>query len=483
MNVTGTVFLHEGFSAKGRVSFRRATIGGHFECSGGTFQGSVSGSKRPGDRLAINCQGAKIGGSVNLRKNNGEDTNKPFTAIGEVRFIDAKVAGSFECHGARIRNPATDALACSRIEVGGSVLMIDGFFTKGEVSFRRADVRGNFDVSNAKFLNKAGKALSCESIHVTGDVLLGLRSASSLEDTVAMRHEHFVAHGQTDFSGSHIEGNLDAEGGHFLTPEPRPLSGAREALCKEALILRRANIAGALQLGQGSSRKQPPIIWGSLDVRGAKVSMLIDAEQSWPWKKVQENYFPSPAELDRLVEERAKPKRRLAIVATKLRKRIRKAASQRFNPFARRTKLRKLNCRIYMDGFSYNHFGGRSPLDAATRRRWLLSQPDEDIYVKLKPQPFEQLIKVLHAMGYADDATRIAMYREGLRKPQSIFPLVKLDFFPTIIKRCGNLLWRYCWWKPVVGWAFGYGYRWNRALNAAILYWFVCALARLRRLS
>ena len=199
-----------------------------------------------------------------------------FRSQGEVRFIDATVGGSFECHGARIRNPEADALGCSRIEVGGSVLLIDAFSSQGEVKFSRADVGGNFDASNGTFVNRGGAALSCDNIHVTGDVLLGLKSdssrsrrkigANSTETTGASASDssvdrenggekkktHFKAEGEVDFAGARIEGDFDGEGGHFINPKRRSKTGEKSRECANALKLRRADIGGALRLGENS---------------------------------------------------------------------------------------------------------------------------------------------------------------------------------------------------------------------------------------
>jgi hypothetical protein len=435
-NVTGTVFLHEGFKAEGSVIFRRATIGGHFECSGGTFLGSAPDPTKPDNWLAIDCQGAKIGGSVYLRKDEAgiskdeTDAKKTFFASGQVRFIDADIAGSFECHGAAIENKEKDALGCSRIKVGGSVLLIDGFSADGEVSFRRADVGGNFDASNAKFYNMSAgssRALSCEGIHVTGDVLLGMASGSSRDhmesaskcatDTASKKlaagsnHEaagenkHFRAEGQVDFSGAQIEGDFDGEGGHFINRRENP---NKRNECDYSLKLRSAHITRALRLGAQKDESGTAIITkieGGLDLRGAKVSVFVDSEESWPKAKI----------LD--------------------------------------TEGKEIPCYIYLSGFDYEYFGGNSSLEVRTRKRWLLRQPK---YVaELPPQPFEQLIKVLKGMGHYEKAIRIAIFRERDKKPGDVLPLNPLT-------------------KPIrytYGLMFGFGYKWQRIFYAAVVLW------------
>ena len=480
-NAGGGRKQNKHFSAEGIVDFSGAQIEGDFECSGGTFEGGASDSGKPEDRLAINCQGAKIGGNVNLRKHKEEQEEKLFKAYGEVRFIDAKVSGSFECHSANILNGHGDALGCSRIEVGGSVLLIDGVLMQGEVSFRRADVGGNFDASYGKFINRVDKALSCENIHVTGHVLLGTKSSSSLDvkgdrtknkaeassgkgavtgdNCGADEDEHFEAEGKVDFSGARIEGGFDCEGGHFINRKARE---TRADACANSLNLRLAGIAGALRLGEKRPNQGRPVIKGAVDLRGARVTVLIDSHVSWPEEKIQA-WPDDKIPINPVLEERAgQHEGRSPDISKKF-----------------------LSCYIYLDGFSYGSFGSRSPLDADFRKKWLLRQPDAD---NLKPQPYEQLINVLQTMGEAEDAIRIAIFREGRRTLRSILPISGFKRAPKWLKSLGNWLlpsqirsvarwiFKRVFWKLFIGVPFGYGYRLHRALLGAIVFWFVCSV-------
>lgn len=416
VHVAGTVFLHEGFEARGTVSFTQAVIGGQLECSGGKFDGHETEK-----RDAIDCRGAKIGSSVYFRSNKKEQAY--FKATGMIRFTDAEVGGSFECHGARIENAIGTALRCSRIRVSGSVLLIDDFVAEGKVSFRRADVGGHFDASYANISNMCGTALSCENIHVTGSVLLGLQSESSREakkngTAEKEQNEYFQALGEVDFSGAQIEGDFDGEGGSFVNLAPRQ-TGKDAFECDLALNLRSARIGGALRLGQ--TQGKPAInIQGSIDLRGTRVSVFINSEKTWPPKKVSGDLVP-------------------------------RECRDKCSAY----KGKALPCYIYLNGFNYEYFGDRSPTEARIRRQWLMRQPSKD---SQRPQPFEQLIKVLRAMGYAADATRIAIFRESLNSP-SAFSLIP-----------GRVL----WWNIIVGFIFGYGYRLHRVLLIAVGFWLVC---------
>ena len=60
--------------------------------------------------------------------------------------------------------------------------------------------------------------------------------------------------------------------------------------------------------------------------------------------------------------------------------------------------------RLRLDGFTYTRIGGRSPTEASMRARWLGQQVENDIGTSFKPQPWEQIIGVLRAMGHPAQA-------------------------------------------------------------------------------
>jgi hypothetical protein len=258
--IGGSVFLHQTFAAEGPIIFRGATIGGNFECSGGRFQAirDEEADRRTGkeEGSAISCQGADIKGSVYFheydvtQEHSGETGDKkPFTAFGEVRFIDAKIGGSFECHGARITNPAGYALYCSRMSVSGSVFLHQGFIANGEVVFRRAAVGGNFDCSTGNFtaVNTVSKqALSCKGAHISGSVLL----------------HKIVAKGQLCFVDATVNGSFECHGALIENPDAI------------ALHCSRLKVNGSVLMHQGFTSV------GAISFRRADVKGNLDASSA-----------------------------------------------------------------------------------------------------------------------------------------------------------------------------------------------------------
>lgn len=79
--------------------------------------------------------------------------------------------------------------------------------------------------------------------------------------------------------------------------------------------------------------------------------------------------------------------------------------------------------KIALDGFRYKGFGFTEGA-MADRAAWLLRQPDEHLGIDFRPQPFEQLAKVLRKTGHTEDAKRVAMlkqhYERGAARLQAL---------------------------------------------------------------
>src|SRR4029077_253134 len=75
-----------------------------------------------------------------------------------------------------------------------------------------------------------------------------------------------------------------------------------------------------------------------------------------------------------------------------------------------------------------------------TRVAWLNRQPDDHLNKEFRPQPWAQLIKVLHEMGHEGDAKRVAIERGNM------------------IARNEPRLWMKSWYG-FLRIAVGYGYR------------------------
>jgi len=172
IQVTGTVFLRNGFSAEGRVSLSGATIGGQLDCTEGRFQNS--------DGHALNAEGIQVTGSVFLR--NG------FTAEGGVSLAAATIGGQLACTGGRFQNSDGHALNTEGIQVTGDVLLSNGFSAEGEVSLSGATIGGQLGCEGGTFQKSNGNALIAQRLRVTEGFLW--RKASVPQGTIYLASAH-----------------------------------------------------------------------------------------------------------------------------------------------------------------------------------------------------------------------------------------------------------------------------------------------------
>jgi hypothetical protein len=75
-----------------------------------------------------------------------------------------------------------------------------------------------------------------------------------------------------------------------------------------------------------------------------------------------------------------------------------------------------VSCDITLDGFTYDRFASVAPTDFRNRLNWLYHQPPEHLRDDFRPQPFEQLIKVLREMGHEGDAQQISIAKLRVKR-------------------------------------------------------------------
>ena len=72
--------------------------------------------------------------------------------------------------------------------------------------------------------------------------------------------------------------------------------------------------------------------------------------------------------------------------------------------------------KLILDGFTYDRISGYAPTSFAARRKWLERQMPMFLNEDFRPQPFEQLAKVLREMGHSEDAKEIAVLKEDYQR-------------------------------------------------------------------
>lgn len=155
----GEAYLNEGFRADGAVSFRGASFGREFNCTGATFS-------NPGG-YALFADGMTTPGEVFL--------DKKFRAFGEVRLARANVGRQLVCSGGLFDNQHGIALDLTGLVTAGDVLLNgcqsgEGQFrSTGQVLVRGAKVTRDLDFSEA--LLHGSEGLDARGVQVGGRLI------------------------------------------------------------------------------------------------------------------------------------------------------------------------------------------------------------------------------------------------------------------------------------------------------------------------
>ena len=305
---------------------------------------------------AVHLNHAHIGGRLLL----SATSNSRFETNGSVRMDGARIESSVELHGALLRDDDEPALSVRSAVIGGNVELLLGHGHRcevhGEVSLAAAHITGDLNCQSAILHNPTGRALHCEDL-VVESVFLS-RDDPDLP---------FLACGRLNFLTATIGGSFFMTNAR-LCPGPDyvgllgrggPVAmNLQQMRVSNALVL--FNIGALEPAGQMAEIDTIKPVEGWFMMAGAHMNTLIlDVGTGWP----------APGFLD-------------------------------------------------IDGMSYErvrHVGGSDPTTAS--KKWLRQQfvngePDAATY---RPQPYEQLTRVMRDSGLTKEADAIAVEKIRMR--------------------------------------------------------------------
>lgn len=137
---------------------------------------------------------------------------------------------------------------------------------------------------------------------------------------------------------------------------------------------------------------------------------------------------------------------------------------------------------VNLDGFVYGAFGGKAPTDAKMRIGWLDKQPGahsgkDGNGSTFRPQPWQQLRKVLREMGHYEAAREVGIAFERRKRECGLIGQVPEISVGQALRAVGG--WVYGKTARLLHWGYGalvgYGYRPLRLLMIAAIVWVVCA--------
>ncbi len=346
--------------------------------------------------------------------------------VAPIMLRDAQLSGFF-MNGSLV--PGIDA---ERLTMSGSFVLRDGFLSTGEVRLRGVRIGGDLDCTGSQFRNcdensiPSGNTINADQISVAGDVFL---------------RDGFSSFGTLRLLGAKISGNLECQCGIFNNGDKeantlgvaisadRMTTGGSVLMNEEFLAVGEVRMHGvkigssfecskgmflcgnkseatfgralsAVSMGvAGAFHARDANFMGIVDMSGAAVTELVDDDECWPANG------------------------------------------------------------LILDGFHYERIAG-GQTGAKSRINWIKKQILDDVTTDFKPQPWEQLIKVLREMGHLHDAAEVAIAKQELMRVAGV---VK-----------GRLRRPLHWFY---GKLIGYGHRPLRAIGWMAVVWLLCSLA------
>lgn len=362
-----------------------------------------------------------------------------FEAEGEVRFLGAEIGGNLDCENGKFRNKDGKALSADGATVRGGVFLRNGFEAEGEVRFLGAEICGNLSCVDGKFRNKDKRAISADGVRVRGSVYL---------------RDSFEAEGEVRFLGAEIGGNLECDNGKFKNEDGKALNADK------------VEVRGAVYLRNGFESE------GEVNFIGAKIGSNLECDRgkfrnkggyalSADGARVEGHvYFRGGFKVEGVVSFVAAEVRRYfiwrEIVDTKdveldLR-------SARIGTLWDDEDSWPERGRLFLHGLEYDRIDDNAPKDAKRRIDWLSRQVGD----KYRPQPHNQLAKVLKKEGYEEAAKLVLIEREKLWVKHTAFfkekpfyrNLVKFTFYKRLVTKS---------MYKIYGFLMGYGHRLGRA--------------------
>jgi hypothetical protein len=366
VHVDGDLILN-GAQVTGACQLERATITGQFAASGARFENSAADAIN-----AKNCDCA------DFFLDNA-------TVIGACDIAGATVKGQFTAGGATFDYPRGTAIRASTAHIGSWFMRPGKDENKNEnnngqptsvhgtINLVRAHIAHDLDFQNVQL--KAGHhlAISAREIVVEGSVYLWRESKVD----GGIRFWGADIKGQLSLTDSSITSAMLARKRSTdpLRPLPADADDSNTVLWTSlALDLSEARVGHLTMPDRLDNRPQ-----GIIDLSRARIGTFTDFKAAWPPKVDRK----TRACVERPCDENGRDADHLVL-----------------------------------DGFEYEHLDnpdglpfGETGAVAEARRDWLLGQSRDDVFERLKPQPWRQLGKILAKQGYEDDARKISIQR------------------------------------------------------------------------
>jgi hypothetical protein len=428
--------LRRGFLSGGPVNIPDAKLG-QLACDGGHFCRDAD-SDAPGSEFAVQAARAVVEGGAFFQGTRFD---------GAVSLVAAQIRGDLECGGTHFDScGGVVALNAARIDVQGTVFLKNAR-SDGRLVFIGAHIGGDLDCGGAWLDGKGQTALSGERLKVDGSLFMS---------------GGFRATGQVRLLNSSIAGNLNATRATLSgSVEPTELGGGVSATGESeniALGLGGAKIGGSVFLRENFRAT------GEVRLRLAEIASDLELVQATLSGAGKGAAFDGAG----AVVKGAIVLRKSTITSRMILRRMRIGVLS--------DDLKSWGPRIVLDGFHYDRIDGDT--SATLRRQWLAKQPARHLRLEFRPQPWEQLMRVLREAGHPEQAKEIAIAKQDAVRSAGLAVWKRArrrwGWRAALVAPLSRLLRWFLHWT--LGKAVGYGYKPHRLIWAAVAVWLGCAL-------
>jgi hypothetical protein len=392
---------------------RTRTIDLSGSCIGGSQMPSDSGEQAP-----FHADKMRVDGDLLLNK---------ATISGGCAIAYTRINGQFSANKATFENAAGNAISAEGCNCVG--FSLDGATVTGTCDISGARIKGDFAVSGSNFNCPEGTAISAFSAHIAAWFMRPLRVGATVQPT--------RVHGMINLTHAHIVHDLELQGAQLRAGYHLAIA-ARGIVVKGSVFIESGTrIDGGVYLGsaqiKGRLRLNKCLITSATLARNRNDDPLPSVptaagnpdSSKWTWHALD----LSETVIGHLVMPDTAETRPRGIID------LSRARVGTFTDFkaawppkidrSTRTCVGRpcdANSRdadhLVLDGFEYEHLDNPDglPLDqtvsvAEARYDWLHGQSRDDIFERLRPQPWRHLGKILSQQGYEDDARAIAIER------------------------------------------------------------------------
>jgi hypothetical protein len=386
----------------------------------------LSGSRIGKSQVAADAEEQAPFSAENMRVD-GDLLLNETTISGGCTIAYARIAGRFSAKKATLNNAAGNAIRADSCSCLG--FSLDGATLTGTCDISGARIKGDFAVEGSTFDCPEGAAIRAFSARIAAWFMSPLHVGETIQPT--------RVHGTIILTHTHIERDLDLTGAQLSAGYHLAIA-ARSLVVKGSVFIEQgAKVDGGIRFGgadiKGQLRLTNSVITSATLARNrgndplAPVPAATERQDSseWTWHALD----LSETKIGQLVMPDTEETRPRGIIDLS-RARIgtltdfKAAWPPKVDRASRACTIRPCDDHgrdadhLILDGFEYEHLDNPDGLPpnqtgpvAEARYDWLHGQSRDDIFERLRPQPWRHLGKVLSQQGYEDDARSIAIER------------------------------------------------------------------------